>query len=342
MVTVRFRPRAQNYAHRSINRYTNAMTFSKTLGVLAMLAACLLPGVTFAASTFTAAQSNAIIGLLQAFGADSATIAQVEVILGSNPPALSTSEVAQHVPPADTVYPQGVLGFDLSFNTTAYPSTPFEFAVVGINGGKSFVHNARFSSEYAWAHFASTVLPTLYMNLNAPFGSTVAGHIGTPKACPGDSTASAATASTTAPTACEGYDYGYNAAADAFAYAKSQNVSASFLWIDIEEANSWADATSTNDATIQGALDYLNAHGIRVGIYSTPSMWNDIAGAGFVPTQTINGSAVSTPTWFPIGISTQINATNACVTDTSFIPGSPIWILQYEQSSTAIDQNITC
>jgi hypothetical protein len=329
------------------------MPFSKMLGVLAILSVLALPRVTFA-TTLTTAQASAIIGLLEAFDVDSATIARVEVILSATPSAASvstsvsdpsafpTTSTTPHVPPDDNVYPPSALGFDLSFNTIAYPATSFQFAVVGINGGKSFVHNARLSSEYAWAHFASEVAPTLYVNLNAPFGSTVAGHVDTPKACAGDSITSITTASTTAPTTCEGYDYGYHAAADAFAYAKSQNVSASFWWIDIEEANSWADATSTNDATIQGALDYLNEQGIRVGIYSTPGMWENIAGTGFVPTQTINGSTMSTPTWFPIGISTQTNATNACVTDTSFIPGSPIWILQYEQDFTAIDQNIAC
>lgn len=329
------------------------MSSSKIFVAFALLVAFTMPSFVSAAA-LTHAQASAIIGLLEAFGADPLALARVEGILGVTPPSPAASTVAPtipapsaptqaiHVPTEDNVYPASTLGFDLSFNASVYPATFFGFAVVGINGGKSFVHNQRIVSEFSWAHAASSVAPTIYMNLNAPFGSTVSRHIGTPQSCPGDSAASVTTASTTAPTACEGYNYGYNAAADAFAYAKKQNVSASFWWIDVEEANSWADATSTNDAVIQGALDYLNMQNIRVGIYSMGFMWRNIAGTGFTPTQTIQGHMISTPTWFPIGISTQVGATNACVTATSFIPNSPIWILQYEQSSTATDQNIAC
>jgi hypothetical protein len=172
------------------------------------------------------------------------------------------------------------------------------------------------------------------MNLNAPYGSKVAGNIGTPKTCP--------TNTSSEPTVCEGYNFGFNAAQDAHAYAKSNGATSPIWWLDNEEANSWSPDVSVNDATIQGAIDYFNAQGIRVGVYSVGRMWRDIAGTGFVPTQTINGQAVSVPTWLPIGISDLVSAANACVTKTSFMPGSAIWLLQYEASSTAIDQLYAC
>lgn len=303
-----------------------------------------LPSVSSAAA-FSPMQISAIVELLRAFSVDLATVARVEQILGAAAAAVpinqpvATDAPAPHVPPIGSLYPPGSVGYDLSYATHAYPQIPFGFAIVGVTGGKAFVHNSRFSSEYAWAQFGSTQ-PTLYMNINAPYGTTVAGHIGTPRTCA--PRAATSTTSSIEPTACEGYNYGYHAAEDAYAYAAASRVYSPLWWLDVEEANSWSADTAVNDATIQGAVDYLNLRGVRVGVYSTPRMWREIAGSDFVPAQIINGQSVTVPTWLPVGIDTQIGALNTCVTDTSFMRGSPLWIVQYVADSTAVDQGIAC
>lgn len=236
-------------------------------------------------------------------------------------------------------YPSSTLGFDISYSTSYYPAESFGFAVVGVTGGKAFVHNARISSEYQWTKFATKTAATVYMNLNAPYGSAVIANITTPKSCPPRAAGSSATS--TEPTVCEGYNYGYNAASDSYAYATGAGVASSLWWLDIEEANSWSNDPSVNDATIQGAIDYLNSINIRVGIYSVPFMWKNIAGT-YLPTQTLGGLPVSIPTWFPIGITNLVGAINTCSTVSSFIPDSPVWIVQYVANSTAIDQNVAC
>ncbi len=306
-----------------------------------------LPSVA-SASTLSSGQVQAIIGLLEAFNVDQSTIAHVKQALGisqapvsgsrtstSDPSAPSQSPPAPHVSPIGSVYPSSNIGFDLSYNALSYPSGRFSFGIIGISGGKAFVHNNRLASEYSWTQFG-TIPPTVYMNLNAPYGSTVAGNIDTPKSCQTHG------ASGTEPTICEGYNYGYNAAKDAYAYAGSHAVTSALWWIDIEEANSWSPNTAVNDATIQGAIDYLNTQGVRAGIYSVARMWNDIAGSNFVPAQTINGQTVSVPAWMPIGISNLVSAINACATGTSFITGGPVWLVQYVANSTAVDQNVSC
>ncbi len=245
--------------------------------------------------------------------------------------------VAGLIAPAATaagVYPSSTLGYDVSYATRVYPATIFNFAIVSVTRGKALVDNKRFVSEFAWARFGAAAAPTIYMNLNAPYGSTVAGHIGSPKAC--------AAATNSEPTACEGYNYGYNAAKHSYAYAKANNAVSAIWWLDIETANSWSEDPAVNDATLQGAIDYLNAQGIRVGVYSMAFMWREIMGVGFVPKQALGGSMVTTPVWMPVGIMSQVAATNSCLTRTSFIPGNPIWLVQYEASSTAIDQNLAC
>lgn len=232
-------------------------------------------------------------------------------------------------------YTPSNIGYDLSFTTLSYPADSFHFGIVGVTRGKAFTHNTRFASEVSWTKVGGAPT-TVYMNLNAPYGSTVAGHISTPKSCPSRVVANAE------PTECEGYNYGYNAAQDAFAYAKKVEWLYPLWWLDVEEANSWSATTTVNAATIQGAIDYLNTQGIRVGVYSMPFMWRNVAGKDFVPTQVIGGVAVSIPTWLPIGITNQVGALNKCVTAKSFITGSPIWLIQYVLNSKAVDQNVAC
>ncbi len=324
---------------------------SKTITIASVIlaTACFMVPSVASASALSPGQVQAIITLLEAFNVDQPTVARVKQALGAAPAPASSNQAgstatdpspaspppAPHVPPVGSPYSSSNVGFDLSYNSLSYPSQGFSFGIVGVSGGKAFTRNGRLASEYAWTHFG-TAAPTLYINLNAPYGSTVAGNIAAPKSCP----ASAATS--TEPTVCEGYNYGYNAAEDAYAYAKSANVPAKLWWLDIEEANSWSSDTGVNDATIQGAIDYLNTQGMRVGIYSTARMWRGIAGSGFVPAQTIDGQAVSVPTWMPIGISNLVSAINSCATGTSFISGSPVWIVQYVANSTAVDQNVAC
>ncbi|MHB8913724.1 MAG: hypothetical protein ACYC4I_01805 [Minisyncoccota bacterium] len=316
--------------------------------IVALIVFLMLPSVSFAAS-LTTGQVSAVIAILSAFGVDQATVVRIEQALGAAPAAASVAvdpppaQASAYVPPTGSLYAGGGIGYDISFNTKAYPVTPFGFAVVGVTGGRAFVDNARLASEFSWSHFSSSITPTVYLNMNAPYGSTVAGHIGSPRACPGITTASSVVgAANGEPSACEGYNYGYNAAAHAYAYATKNDISSRLWWLDIEDANSWSPDPAVNDATIQGAIDYLNMQGTRVGIYSVPYMWKTIAGAGFIPTQIIGGNTVSIPTWFPVGIKSQVGAINSCLTSMSFIKGSPVWIIQYEADSTSVDQNIAC
>lgn len=330
------------------------------IGIAGVLFCLAIPATSFAMG-LTNAQASAIVGLLQAFNVDAVTLANVEQALGLRTVAIPippsgtilptpTQPETQnpHVPVIGSIYNTSGMGYDLSYATINYPTIPFGFAVVGVTGGKAFVHNPRIDSEFSWARFGSTARPTLYVNLNAAYGSTAsAENTSGPKNCSGDpppvvKTTASAGGTFPEPSLCKSYNYGYRIAQDALAYATAHTVSAPFWWLDVEEANSWSEDTAVNDATIQGAIDYLNSQDIRAGIYSMPSMWNAIAGASFVPTQKINGESVSTPTWLPVGLMNQLTAINTCITTGSFIPGSPVWIVQYEDSATAIDRNIAC
>ncbi len=294
------------------------------------------------AASLTTLQANTIIALLQGFGVSQPVLLQVEQALGVAPiatttPVASTPPAPPHVPVVNSVYRASNTGYDFSYAPPQYSTNAFNFGIVGVTHGKAFTEDGLIGSDYSLAEYGRGAPPTLYMNLNAPYGSTVAGHVNSPQSC-----AVTTIGTSSEPTACAGYNYGYQAAQYAFAYATNAGITSPIWWLDIEEANSWSASTTVNDATIQGAIDYMNAQNTRVGIYSMPYMWNDIAGSTFVPTQTIGGQAVSIPLWFPIGITSIVGALNACTTKSPFIAGSPIWLVQYETSSTAIDQNTSC
>lgn len=334
-------------------------SFLKTLSALLIAGGVALgafmPAVSYA-SGLGSTQVQAILDLLRAFGAEETVITGVAAALAA--PLGGTTTTAQTTPSATSTYvrppvigstyPSSSIGYDISFDTRNYPQMPFGFAVIGVTAGKAFTHNTRLASEFSWAHLAASAAPTIYLNLNAPYGSSAtSAHVSGPKACAtpfGPAVASVAAGGTFPdPQPCAGYNYGYNTAKDAYAYASSQaNVSSRLWWLDIEEANSWSENVAVNDQVIQGAIDYLNAQGIRVGLYSVPYMWKNIAGKGFTPTETLSGSGTPVPTWFPIGINTQVGAINACLDHASFIPGSPVWVIQYELDSTSVDQNIAC
>jgi len=63
-------------------------------------------------------------------------------------------------------------------------------------------------------------------------------------------------------------------------------------WADVETGNSWSTTTAYNDFAIDGIAYEISALGSAIGFYSTPAMWNKIAGAGFdsTPAITADGS----------------------------------------------------
>lgn len=170
------------------------------------------------------------------------------------------------------------VGYDISYPQCPndFPAAP-AFGIVGVNNGIVFAANSCLAAEYAWARQSSSTTQArvqFYANTGNP-GPALSSHWPTGQA---------------SPRVCDGrwsvdcaYDYGWNAAADSFANASSlANSTAATVpwWLDVESANSWSTDRSTNIASLQGAVAYLNSVAVPgVGFYSNSSSWTSLVGS---------------------------------------------------------------
>ena len=115
------------------------------------------------------------------------------------------------------------------------------------------------------------------------------------------------------------YNYGWNAAAQAFSAASSATsppaASSADWWLDVETANSWNGSTPANTATIQGYIDYLSSQAVpAVGVYSNAFAWNAITG----------GAPLAVPNWLA-GSGSLSGASAYC---SATFTGGPVLLVQ--------------
>ncbi len=64
---------------------------------------------------------------------------------------------------------------------------------------------------------------------------------------------------------------------------RAVGLSSPIVWVDVEPVSPpspWSSRVPANRAVLDGALAAYRDAGLRVGFYSTPSMWRDIVGTG--------------------------------------------------------------
>jgi hypothetical protein len=209
---------------------------------------------------------------------------------------------------AQGIYTSGWSGYDISWPQCggAWPApNAYLFGVVGVTSGHAFRNNPCFASQYGWA--TDPMAPeSVYLNLNEDIGTTALyGDTGPFGTCGPDDP-------------CHALNYGYNAAASAYAWATQQVPSfvASLWWLDIETENSWSETDlARNRDVIVGALRFLQMErGFTIGIYSTEAMWQEITGAwqNVLPVWLGGGTPDDAPTHCGIGFT-----------------GGPVYLVQY-------------
>ena len=227
------------------------------------------------------------------------------------------------------------LGFDISFPQCGgpVPNAP-AFAIVGVNGGRAFSANPCLARQYIWALSAtSPVQPRVafYMNTGNP-----GPELSTRWPGPG----------TSAPQPCDGswstacaFDYGWLAAQDAYARARSvagDGAALSPWWLDVEVANSWSTDVATNSAALQGGIAYLRSAGVDViGIYALAADWEEIVGATDASSPR-NGPFAGLSNWRP-GPQTRDDALSWC---SRSVTGGRVVFVQFP--SGGFDGNLPC
>jgi hypothetical protein len=217
-------------------------------------------------------------------------------------------------------YSNGAYGTDISWPQCGrgYDTIPAnDFTVVGVNGGEPFTMNPCFGNQYGYMRASGFQSPSLYINLQ--YGEADNGYSGCGA---GDH-------------ACRAHDYGYLAAQ--YAYTQANFITrgdtlahTSTWWLDVETMNTWSDDSNLNAQVVRGALEFLTSTGKRVGVYSTPGQWGQIAG-GYNPGHSIGN-------WVAGADSTE----DAGMCQDALWAGGEVWIFQYLNYDLDIDQNRSC
>jgi len=173
------------------------------------------------------------------------------------------------------------------------------FGIVGINGGRPLSSNKCLATQAQWA--AGKKGHAVYVNTGYPGTGDPVG-------------------------------YGRHIIDDAVAREHSAGVGGTTVWwLDVETVNTWAGTQQENATVLDAMAARLQDLGVRVGIYSTPAMWLQIAGT-WEP---------GLPVWYATGSGTRATAVPAC--DRSFA-GSPTAIVQWVQvgKGGSFDHDVVC
>lgn len=215
------------------------------------------------------------------------------------------------------------IGFDISWPQCGRPFPEgHAFGIVGVNNGRPYTENPCLAEQARWA--AASGLPAgFYLNTANPGVRSrsvdwYAQRSPNPSCSPADEAACA-------------YNYGYNGARHAYAYANSVAPAGPghTWWLDVETGNSWsATDLAANTASILGTIDYLQAQGVVVGAYSTRYQWTKITGGASLPLL---------PNW-AAGARNAQQAAAFCA-DRTFT-GGPVMLVQWVEGR--FDHNYPC
>ena len=193
------------------------------------------------------------------------------------------------------------VGFDVSYPQCRSTLPKLRsFAIVGVNGGAPLTSNACFAEQVAWAK-------------GSPAGYAV--YVNTSFSGKGDPVA-----------------YGRKLIDDAIEREHAAGVTGtSMWWLDVELTNTWAGTQQENATVLASMAARLQELGARVGIYSSPQQWVEIAG-DWQP---------GLPVWNATGPGHRSQALAACQ---ETFAGSSTAIAQWVQKSNGrvLDHNIVC
>ncbi len=225
------------------------------------------------------------------------TAAEVDL---STPPPLLPGAPTVIVPPREPAATVAGVGYDISYPQCGRtPPTGAAFGIVGLNGGAPRLSNRCFAEQLAWAR--RTTGYAVYVN-------TSYSGVGDPVA------------------------YGRGLVDDAISRERAAGVrGVAMWWLDVEVTNAWNGTTQENATVLAAMAARLQEAGVRVGIYSSPQQWAEIAGDW----------APGLPVWNATGPGTRASAAASCAES---FAGSTSAIVQWVEKSgrRLLDHNVVC
>ncbi|GAB3261518.1 hypothetical protein [Nocardioides dilutus] len=209
---------------------------------------------------------------------------------------------------ADISWPQCPPGMGIEHKETSgqpMPTAEAEYVVVGLTNGPGFHANPCLADQVAWVKQRGLLLAA-YSVISWPDEAAQAEYGGLRGA-------------------------GYAQAQFNVASMEAAGLDSPLVWLDVEQVpfNEWSADTAANAQVVVGAAQgYLDA-GFRVGVYSTPYIWESLVG----------DLAFGVPEWRAAGQTSQAEALDRCGDDWS-IQGGRAVLGQWVQDGR--DKNITC
>ena len=209
---------------------------------------------------------------------------------------------------ADISWPQCPPGMGIEHKETSgqpMPTAEAEYVVVGLTNGPGFYANPCLEDQVAWVEQRGLLIAA-YSVISWPDEAAQREHGGLQQA-------------------------GYAQAQFNVASMKAAGLESPLVWLDVEQVPfyEWsADKTANAQVVVGAAQGYLDA-GYRIGVYSTPYIWESLVG----------DLALGVPEWRAAGQTSQAEALDRCGRDWS-IQGGEAVLGQWVQDSR--DKNITC
>ncbi|HSW78417.1 MAG TPA: hypothetical protein VLF88_00145 [Candidatus Babeliales bacterium] len=219
--------------------------------------------------------------------------------------------ISQKTAAAQSVYPSGSTGSDVSYPNCSALVPKSSFGIVGVNGGSVYSYNGCLAKEAS--HYTNL---SLYINTGW-YDQSLNINPNSPRTCSAED------------KNCLAYNYGFNAATQAVNYAKNQGVNSSTWWLDVETMNTWNSDTAQNQNSLQGSYDALKSNSATtIGAYSTTAQWQTITG----------GWKNGWPNWGATTWDTAKQAAKYC-TGHQFT-GGPTLLIQFNIKK--LDQDYAC
>jgi hypothetical protein len=225
------------------------------------------------------------------------------------------SGMGQPLPPrdgpvvgADISWPQCPAGMGIPHKISTgapMPRDDAEYVVIGLTNGPGFHANPCLADEVAWAK-DHELLVAAYSVISWPDEAAQQQYGGLREA-------------------------GIAQAQFNLASMKAAGLDSPIIWLDIEHVPfyEWSDDVAANAEVVLGAAQGYMEAGYRIGVYSTPHLWESVVG----------DLSLGVPEWRAAGKTSQDEALSRCGSDWMIQGGVPA-LAQWVEDGR--DRNVTC